>query len=290
MSYAVFSKRTKIINRIVDDLTSLLPSESMIEVDPEILYSRGRKIPVEGQKVNTMGFPLFLQGSSPTINPQTIAYSGDDRAYISGNSPIFERPENPAGDPLTEWRDVPIISYPFSWTAYEVADNKYEAVLAKNYPFQVIVGEEFIDDTHIDTAASDKIVLSEGRCFVAPGGELVTDEFQFFVTSRGVINPLGTDDDDARQFVFDTYYVDFEPAPPQGVKIYWRTRLWDTGALTKWTATMLNEQRDLIPFEEVAPATSQGIQLRVINQTGSILEIENYILLLRIKVLPYTPA
>ena len=296
MSYAIFSKRTKVISRIIDDLTSLLPSESMIEVDPTIVYSRGYKQLMQGQKANTMGFPLFLQeASTPVINPQTIAFDTNDRPYVAPNTPIFESPEDPAGNPVTVWKDVPIVSHPFVWTAYEVAMQKYEGLLAENYPFQVVIGEEFITDEHIDTAASDKIVLSEGRCFIAPGGELVTDEFQFLVTSRGVIDPIGVGDKEARQFVFDTYYLRFEPQLPQGVSVFWRTRAWSDGAtISEWTNAIQNEQRLLIPYDEplgadiVVPA--MGIELKVINYTGDIVAIENFMLLLRVQTLPYTPA
>jgi len=290
MAYAIFSKRTKVINRIVNDLTSLLPSESMFEVDGEINYPRGYKSLIEGQKSNTFGFPLFLTGSSPTISPQTIAYDGDDRPYIVTNKPIYYRPETPLGDPLTEWSDLPITSHPFVWTAAEVATLKYEALLARNYPFQVIIGEEFIDDTHIDTVESDSIVLSEGKCYIAPGGELITKEFQFFVTGRGVIDPVGADDDNARQYVFDTYYLDLEPDPPQGVSVYWEIRQWSDGSLTgSWYEATLNQQMPttLIGGAETTATTAMGIQLRVYNQTADVFPLENYILMLRVRKLPY---
>ena len=291
MPYAIYSKRTKVINRIVNDLTSLLPSESMIEIDSAVNYPRGYKAIVEGQKGNTAGFPLFLDGVSPSISPQRIDYDGDDRPYVTPNIPIYETPTSPSGR-LTVWKDIPITSHPFVWTAAELANLKYESILAKNYPMQVIVGEEFIDDSHIDTGESDNIVLSEGKCYIAPGGELVTTEFQFFVDTRGVIDPLGVEDNDNRQYVFDTYYLDLEPDPPQGVKVYWDVRDWSSpGALGGvWTPAIVNSQTPIRLDGSVDDIVSMGIVLRIYNLTGSVFGLENYILMLRIRNLPYQPA
>jgi hypothetical protein len=289
MPYAIFSKRTKVVNRIVDDLSSLLPSESMIEVDAGIRYPRGYKSIVEGQKVNTFGFPMFLTSDgTPTISPQYIDYDPvTGRPYAVTNKPIYEQPTVPGGERKTIWNDISIIAHPFVWNAYEVAALKYESILARNYPFQVAIGEEFITDEHINTGASDNYVLSEGKCYIAPGGVLQTDEFQFFVNTQGLIAPLGVSDDDNRQYVFDTYFLDMEPDPPFGVKVEWTARSWDTGNLLgTWHPATTNDQT---PTTEVGASTStvcMGIILRVTNQTADLYALENYLLMLRIRKLP----
>lgn len=290
MPYAIFSKRTKIINRIVNDLTSLLPSESMLEVDDEINYPRGFKTIVEGQKGNTNGFPLFMTSDlTTTLNPQYVDYDAvTGRPYVGQNTPIYETPNDPSGNRKTVWKDLPIISHPFAWTVQDLAAVKYDSILARNYPFQVVIGEEFIDDRDIDTGSSSNIVLTEGKCYIGPGGELITNEFQLYVTSQGVVAPL-TDvtGNNARQYVFDTYYLDLEPDPPQGVNIYWQIRSWATGSPTgDWDDAILNEQSPTTEAGEVAATLASGIILRIQNLTGSTFQLENYLMMLRVRHLP----
>jgi len=286
MPYAIFSKRTRVINRIVHDLTSLRPSESMIEVDDEIWYPKGYKSVLEGQDENTAGFPLFDNAGSaiPTINPTRVTYDSNDRPVTSKNTPIYVAPTVPGGTRKTEWIDIPICSLPLAWTVDELAALKYQSILSQNYPFQVVIGEEFATDDHIDSGNSSGYVLTEGRLVLQPDGVLQTTEFKFFVTSNGVINPVGTSDENARTFVFDTYYLDVNPDVPEGIDVFWDGKTWSGDAWTGFYDAVLEEEFPTTLTGPGGDATLlRGIRLKIHNQTSEPFSIENYILFLRIR-------
>lgn len=297
MPYAVYSKRTGIVSRIVDDLGSLLPSESVLEVDNDVNYARAYMSYIEGQDVNTVGFPLFQNegGTGLSIQPQR-AYTDPvtDRPGTRKNVPVYVKPTDPSGNPRRIQTDLSITSHPFAWTVNELAAVKYESILAQNAPFQVIIGEEFIDEDHID-AASTNYVISEGKCFLAPAGTLITNEFQFQVTNRGVIDPTGSSDEDAKQFVFDTYYLSVEPELPEGIRVYWSGRSWATGALlaTPTWNEMITEDSIATTHLNDSDTTATvlyGIQLKFENITPVTFAIENYQLMLRIRNFPAAKA
>lgn len=291
MPYAIFSKRTGVVNRIVDNLVGMLPSESMIEMDDEINYPRGYPSKIEGQDVNSSGFPLFfLEGSgSSTINPQFVDYDpGDDRPFYVRNKPIYVAPIVPGGDRVTQWVDIPLLSNPFVWTKNELAQQKYESILAQNYPYQVIVGEEFIDDTHIDTGTSSGYVLSEGRCIISPHGLLQTTWFNFQVSTQGVIDPAGASDEDARTYVFDTYYLSVEPDFPSGVQVQWEGTPWTVGADVGPYDAVMNEDYPTTKLDGAATTATllRAIRLKIQNLTTQVYAMENFMLMLRVRNLP----
>jgi hypothetical protein len=289
MPYAIFSKRTGIVNRVVDDLEALLPSESMIEIDREANYPRGRQSPIEGQDVNTAQFPLFYRSGSGTrtVNPQRVAYR-NNRPYTVKNPPIYVAPQTPSGDQKTGWLDIPLGTHPFAWTGIDLANQKYSSVLSQNYPFQVAIGEEFINDDHIDTGSSSGYTLAEGQCMLRPDGVLVTDMFEFHVQSNGVVNPAGTSNENSSQYVFDTYYLNVEPDFPEGIQVSWQGKRWSTNDDTGYFDAVLNED---YPTTELGGAATtatvlRGIQLKIQNLSSHVYSIENYLLLLRIRNLP----
>lgn len=292
MPYAIFSKRTGIVSRIVDNLQSLLPSESMIEVDDEINYPRAFHSVVEGQDQNTTGFPLFDNAGNviPTIQPTRIEYDGDDRPHTVCNRPIYIAPTVPGGARKTVWTDIPITSHPFVWKVEDVAKVKYESTLAQNYPWQVVIGEEFITEEHIDTGNSSGIVLTEGKMNIAPDGVFQSIEFNFEVTSKGVIDPATeTTKVSNRIFVFDTFYLDIEPDPFESVEVMWQGKTWSGDAWTaSWYEAVLDEENPTTETGGVATTATllRGIRIRIQNDGIEPFEIENYTMFLRVRNLP----
>lgn len=290
MPYAIYSKRTGVVNRVTDDLASLLPSEGMIEIDDEANYPRGRQSVIEGQDVNSANFPLFYQAGSgaPTTAPQRIAYDANDRPYTVKNPPIYIAPTTPDGERKTKWMDIPLGTYPFAWTKHDLANQKYSSVLAQNYPFQVAIGEEFIDDDHIDTGGSSGYALTNGKCMLRPDGVLITDMFYFLVQSNGIVDPTGTSDEVSTQFVFDTYYLDVEPNFPEGIQVSWQGRRWASDDDTGYFDAVLNEDYPTTELGIAAETATvlRGIQLKFQNLSSYVYGIENYLLLLRIRNLP----
>lgn len=293
MPYAIFSKRTGICNRVTDELVGMLPSENMIEIDDESNFPRGFFASVEGQDANSSGFPLFYQASgAPTTAPQKTVYdAGTDRPSTQKHPPLYVKPTVPGGDREKRWVDIPLRSHPFAWTGRDLANMKYSCVLGQNWPFQVAIGEEFIDDTHIDTGNSSGYVLSEGRCLLSPAGILQTDLFSFKVDSEGVFDPSDTSDEDGRQYVFDTYYLDVEPDFPQGVVVSWGGYRWATNDDTGFFEAVTNEDYPTTELGVAATTATQmrSIRLKIQNFTSEVYAIENFLLMLRSRVLPYTP-
>jgi hypothetical protein len=292
MPFAIYSKRTGIINRIIDDLDSLLPSEAMLEVDDEINYPRGFKSPIEGQDQNSSGFPLFDNAATaiPTIKPTRTVYDiTDNRPSTAKNSPIYVTPTVPGGARKTAWVDIPITSHPFVWTVRDLAGLKYESILAQNYPYQVVIGEEYVDEDHIDTGNSSGYVLTEGKCMLQPGGVLQSKEFKFLVTSQGVVDPESdTSGEDSRTYIFDTYYLDVEPDPPFGIDVSWDGKTWSGDSWTTFRDAVLDEEMPttLTGGSETTATLLRGIRLKFQNHTSEPFGIENFIMFLRIRRLP----
>lgn len=286
MPYAVYSKRTKILSRIIHDLTSLLPSESAIEVDDDIAYPRRQRSTPIGQQVNTKRLKLFTATDlSVTTKPYSRAYDGiTDIATKVKHEPTFIRAANLAGDDADEFIDLPIYANPFAWKAQELAQLKYEGILAENYPYQVVIGEEFIDTKHID-ASSDDYLLSEGHCMLSPGGVLVTREFSFRLPKRITFSTANYNK--AFKYAFDTYFFTTNPEFPEGVQVMWRGRPYSDDL-------HLTDYQDLIADEEMSTTLSlgttatllTGIQIRFTNLTPETFEIENYQLFLRLRNVP----
>lgn len=290
MPYAVFSKRTGIISRIVDNLDSLLDSESILELDEDTNFQREYATLIEGQNINTLGFPLFQDANSfATFKPQSIVYDAADRPHVLKHKPIYVAPTDVAGNPLTQWSDLSIASHPFAWDVSSAAAVKYESILAKNAPFNVVIGEEFITEDHIVGGSSSGYVISEGMLWLAPGGTVVTSEFQFLVTTQGQMTIDAADDRDAKQYVFDTYYLATEPEPPEGVNFFWRGREWASPATVSDYYEMTHN--DVMPTtylngSATAATLIYGIQLKITNVSSVSLPLENYLLMLRIRNLP----
>jgi hypothetical protein len=286
MPYAVFSKRTGIISRIVHDLASLLPSESSIEVTDDIAFPKSIKTNVIGQRINTKGLRLFDEGGGvPTIKPYHRAYDAADRVIHVKHEPLFIKTSDLSGDPVEEFVDVPIYTHPFAWTASDLAQVKYESILAENYPYQVVIGEEFITTDHISSGNSSGYILSEGKCLLSPGGILETEEFSFEAPKRISTSP--TTYNSAMQYVFDTYYFSTEPDFPAGVRVYWKGRKNSDGNLMGSFQTMITDEE--MPTTQdgastVTPCT--GIIVRIQNLTADMFEIENFMLFLRLRNVP----
>jgi len=285
MPYAVFSKRTQIISRIVHDLTTLLPSESSIEVTDDIAFPRSTKVNVNGQRINTSGLRLFDEGGGvPTIKPYYRAYDSDDRPYHVKNEPMFISAVDLDDNPIQEFVDVPIYVDPFSWTASELAQVKYESILAENYPYQVVIGEEFITEDHIDTGNSQNYTITEGKCMLQPGGILRSEEFKFYAPKR-VTQGAATSVDEGFRYIFDTYYFTTEPEFPEGVLVTWDGRSWSThNMLGAWNEVVTDAERPTIT--DLAPTVLvplEGMVIRIQNLTMETFEIENYMLFLRLR-------
>jgi hypothetical protein len=287
MPYAVFSKRTGIVSRIVHDLASLLPSESMIEVTDDVAFPRRGKTNVIGQQINTNGLRLFDEGGGvPTIKPYKRVYNATtDRAEHVKFEPLFISAVDLNGDPIEEFVDIPIYAHPYAWTADELAQVKYESILAENYPYQVVIGEEFLTTDHIDSGNSSDYILSEGKCMLSPGGILQTVEFKFNAPKRVASTPSTYDA--GMQYVFDTYYFSTEPEFPEGVIVSWDGRKNAGGALIGTWQTAITD--DEMPTTEdgaavVTPLTSMIIRIQ--NLTSDTFEIENYMLFLRLRNVP----
>jgi len=281
MPYAVFSKRTKIVSRIVHELSALLASESSIEVTDDIAFPRSIKANVIGQRINTKGLRLFDAGGGvPTIKPFKREYDAADRVIHTKHNPMFINPVDVNGDNVEEFVDVPIYVDPFSWKAPELAQVKYESILAENYPYQVAVGEEFITTEHIDDGNSSNYVLSEGQCMLQPGGILQTEEFRFYAPKR-IATPtnkfMGT------RYVFDTFFFSTEPDFPEGVRVTWNGTVADGGAsVGEWSDVVTDAEMPTI--KDSAPTSLiplSGIIIKIQNLTIDTFEIENYMLFLR---------
>lgn len=282
MPYAVYSKRTLKVNRIVHELSALLPSESAIEVDDEISFPKKVERNILGQDINSLGLQLFNDGGVPTIKPFKKKFDGNNRPYIEKHAPIFQAPTDAGGEPLKARRDVPIFSDPFIWNASGLAQAKYEAILAKNYPYQVVIGEEFITTNHIDTVNSTDYVLSEGKCILAPNGILQSIRFEFTGTKRVA---LGGTPNFRRmsKYTFDTLFFNTVPELPQGVDISWKGLKWSDDTETGWEDLVVDEQ---IPTSEAGNSTAtliHGVTIRFQNLTPYAMAIENYMLFLRLR-------
>lgn len=279
MPYAVFSKRTKIISRIVHELSALLPSESSIEVTDDISFPHSIKANVIGQRINTNGLRLFDSGGGvPTIKPYHRVYNAADRVTHVKYAPMFTNPVDINGDNVEEFVDVPIYVDPFSWKAGELAQVKYESILAENYPYQVAIGEEFITDDHISSSSAD-YVLSEGQCMLQPGGILQTEEYKFFMPKRvaSTATKYG-----AMRYVFDTFYFSTEPEFPEGVIVTWNGTKADGSGATGWEEVVTDAERPtILAAAPTVLVPLAGITLKIQNLTGSTFEIENYMLFLR---------
>jgi len=296
MPYAIFSKRTRILNRIVEDLGSLLPSESMIEVDDEINYPRLTKSLIQGQNINSMGWPLFLRDGYPDINPTYVdkVTDVDGRPFTVKNPPVFVQPQIPGGGgQQTQYVDINLKSHPFGWTANELAQVKYETILSQNHPYQAVVGEEWESDDHINIGSSSGFFLSEGQCWLAPQGQVYTTYFTFnYATS---MDPTAAQAADEAQSTmpFDTYYLTVAPDLPTGVKIEWSGIEYgsgDAGTDVGWSVVKLSEETPTTKLgtAETTARILRSIRLRFTNQTSSVIPIENYALFIRSRNNPLT--
>jgi hypothetical protein len=263
----------------------------MIEVDEEIRYPKGYSAIIEGQAENTVGLPLFDNAGNgiPTTQPTRIEYDGvTNRPYTAKNRPIYEAPTVPGGARKTEYIDIPIKSHPFSWSVSDVAKVKYESILAKNYPWQVVIGEEFITDDHIDSGNSSGVTITEGKLNIAPDGVFQSTEFKFLVTSNGVIDPLAdTTGNDSKTFVFDTFFVDIDPAPFESIEVEWQGRKWSDNTWTAaWEKVILDEEWPTTETAQTTATKLKGIRFKIQNDGVEPFSIENYTVFLRVRNLP----
>jgi hypothetical protein len=287
MPYAIFSKRTRIINRIVNDLTSLLPSESMIEVDDEINYPRLTKSLIQGQNINTLGWPLFVEDGYSVVMPTYVdrVTDVDGRPFTVKNRPVFVQPQFPGGGgQKTMFVDINFISHPFGWTAEELAQVKYQSVLSQNHPFEVVIGEEWIDNAHIDVGSSSGFFLSEGQLWLAPAAELITKYFSFRVDSNLDVAVANANNVGQNTYIFDTYFLNISPDIPTGVKVDWSGVAFgsgDPGTDPGWNPAKIDEETPTTNVGDTIATPLRSIRLRFRNRTSSVLSLENYVLFLR---------
>ena len=290
MPYAVFSKRTRKINRIVNELSSLLPSEAVIEVDEEVNYPRDTITDVQGQEVNTIGLRLFSIASGvPSPKPWIRSFDGNDRPTLSKLEPTFIKPADPDGNDVQAHIDLPLPADPFAWTAEELAAVKYESILANNYPYHVVIGEEFLNTDHIDTAESSDYTLIDSKCVLAPGGTLQSTKLQFTTAKRveTVIEELA---DYWTRFVFDTVYFSTEPELPEGVQVYWKGTKWEIGyPETDWEPFVTDEEMATTETGESVATALESITVKIMNLTPFTFDLENYVLFLRLRNMHAVP-
>jgi hypothetical protein len=281
MPYAVYSKRTRIVTRIVHELSSMLPSEAMIEVDDEISYPRAIPRDILGQQINTLGYKLFDQGAGvPTTAPWKRVFNAEGRVSISKYPPLFIKPVdlNTGKDKVADL-DLPIYADPFSWKAEELAKAKYETILAQNYPYQVVIGEEFIDTEHIDLAASVDYTLTEGQCVLSPNGA-VESIWHKFGGSKNVLS-TSNDADNYNTFVFDTLYFTTEPDLPEGLVCEWKGKAWPGAGETTWQRLIEGDEIPTTVDTDGTATKLREIKVRIRNLSATTVEVENYMLFLR---------
>jgi hypothetical protein len=261
----------------------------MIEVDEELNYPQLTGALIQGHNVNTIGFPLYVEDGYAVVNPVYTDKVTDSagRPFTVKNKPIFVQPLDPAtGSQRQQYLDITIKSHPFGWKAEELARIKYQSILAQNYPFEVVVGEEWANATHIDTGASTDYFLSEGKLWLAPDGVVYTTFFSFRVESSrdpGEAHALG--EEPQASYIFDTYYLMVEPDLPNGVQIEWRGVEYGTGdpgtQTAGWQAVRLNEEMPTTVGAAAGATPLRSIALRFTNRTSDVISIENYALFLR---------
>lgn len=283
MPYAVYSKRTGVFNRIIHDLSTLLPSESVLEVDDDVSFPRSTPMNILGHRINTFGIKLYDRGGGvPTVKPFEKQYDGDGKPSISAFEPLFIQITDDAGNPKKGRVDLPFYVNPFSWKLDELARAKYEAILSKNYPYQVVIGEEFINTDHIDTSASSGYTLTEGMCILSPSGILESSWLKF----NAVKNVDAVVENVSKQytrFVMDTLYFATEPDLPEGVKIYWKGTKWSDDSETAWEDFVTDEEVATVEDGEASATLLNSIKIRVTNLTTNSFELENYMLFLRLR-------
>jgi hypothetical protein len=289
MPYAVYSKRTKVVSRIIHDLSSLQPGESIIEVDDDISFMRNFSFSIEGQAVNSLGHKLFLLNDNVSLTTKSYDFeAGIEPPRLTKYDPLYIKYTT------TGRLDFPIFANPFGWTAEELAHVKYETILAKNYPYQVIIGEEFINTDHIDLDNSEDFVLSEGKCILKPGGFIRTIVFYFRMQKRiGSHEAQITSREDVyfNQFVFDTAYLMVKPELIGGVNVSFKADPWslDITELPNWTNMITDDEVDVAGIVNTGTGGKTGaglaanMCLKFENLTTEPFALENYVLLLRWK-------
>lgn len=262
MPFAVYSKRTNVVTRIVHNLATLLPSEAIIELDEDNAFPRRYPATLIGQNINTLGIRQFDIGAGePATNPL-------DEAGVAREPILTEIP-----DPARV--EMPLHAVPSNWDADDLRRAKYEAILAKNRPYHVVVGEEFQNTTHIDTVESSLYVLANNKGIILPGGDITTVEFQFRIplTDQGG-NPADRDEYDL--FQFDTVYLKVTPKQDLGLTIEMDTRKISDSLLDGFSAINVNDQTALANKKE-------GIILRFTNNSSHPVALENYMLFVQLR-------
>jgi hypothetical protein len=166
MAYVIYSKRNGAIKRITHELGTVLPSEGVIDCDDDVAHWSRRAIQPTYHDMNTLGIALFDDGSGVATTDPIDDSGGSREPMIAQEAGI-------------ESVLLPIAAAPQLWNKNNFLSAKYETVLSRNAPYHVVIGEEFIDDDHIDDANSDNYVLTNGSCVLAPGGYMQTTAFSF---------------------------------------------------------------------------------------------------------------
>jgi len=273
MPYAIYSKKTKKVSKLVHSLSSILPSEGAIEVSDDISFSRDTWIRVFGQDITGQSVKLFDSGGGViTVSPFRRGNRADGSPYKIRNTPVVIEPlTDPGGNPVSFKRPLPIYAAPHSWNRWALLSAKYEAVLARNGTYHAIVGEEFDNDKHIDPSSSGFTILGNS-CIISPGGIVKSSTFTFGVN---VANPVADS-----QFVFDTYYFATQPELSPGIEATWggsNTAGTDPAA----EPLFLNDETPTTMGTESSAAQMSSMFVQFKNTTNVPFTLENYTLFVR---------
>lgn len=266
MAYLIYSKRTGVVTRVVNELTTLLPSEGRIICDDDLMYWKFRNITKNLQAEDTLGQQLFDDGSgNPTIHPT------DDSGVPL--LPMMFQATYP--DRLK----LPLSAIPQKWTAQQFLAVKYETILASNSPYHCVVGEEFLNDDHIDSGNSDNYIVSSGGLTLAPGGYMQTTAFSF----RERVHDAWT------LFSFDRIFMRVIPHLPIGITSEYDVSL-DNSTWDGFIAAARNTEHNFVDDADDGRNTDTGppvtslwryIRLKFSNNTSDVVELKNYTLLVQ---------
>lgn len=294
MPYAIYSKKTKVVSKLVHNLSSITPAEEAIEVSDDVSFTRGTWTRVFGQDVTGQHLKLYTTGGGlTTISPFSTAYTAGGIPYKVRNMPTFIQPLGGNNQPVSYKKSMPIYAAPHSWRRWSLVQAKYQAILAKNGNYQGVVGEEFDSEQHIDLAKSDKFTILGNSCVIAPGGYIQSTPFRF---GGPATNP-STDN----RYLFDTYYFATQPELPAGAITTWGGWYAVSTLVSGVVGDTVGEATQVLYLNDETPTTlddgdaavgSEALPLfkmfiKIYNNTTVPITLENYMLFVRSRGITY---
>jgi len=293
MPYAIYSKKTKIVSKLVHNLSSITPAEEAIEVSDDISFTRGTWTRVFGQDITGQHLKLYATGGGiTTIAPFSIAYDAQGIPHKVKNTPTFIQPLDGNAQPQSYKKSMPIYATPHSWRRWSLIQAKYQAILARNGNYQGVVGEEFDSTRHIDTDKSDKFTILGNSCVIAPGGYIQSTPFRF----GGAATHPETDN----RYLFDTYYFATQPELPEGAITTWGGLYAHSASGTTDLGTPTEAEQALYLNDET-PTTQDDAHgvgteafsmvkmiIKIYNNTTTPITLENYMLFVRSRGINYS--